>query len=179
MWTVIGIAGIAAALAGPAVNRLGLTHSWISAMAPMAAAGCLFALLAAQPVAATTAAAAFGAAYIALTGILLVWATRLFPDRASFGVGISFLFIAVGQGRKPAQAPALQPTTTPRAVSLSPDLDDARGPYGTYYLKKRNQGRTHSQAVIALARRRIDVPWALLRDNRTWSSTPPTRAQAA
>jgi transposase len=53
------------------------------------------------------------------------------------------------------------------------------GPNRDYYLKKRNQGRTHSQAVIALARRRIDVLWALLRDNRTWSTTPPTRAQAA
>jgi transposase len=53
------------------------------------------------------------------------------------------------------------------------------GPNRDYYLKKRNQGRTHSQAVIALARRRVDVLWALLRDNRSWSTTPPTRAQAA
>ena len=28
-------------------------------------------------------------------------------------------------------------------------------------------------------RRRSDVLWALLRDNRTWSTTTPTRAQAA
>ena len=53
------------------------------------------------------------------------------------------------------------------------------GPNRDYYVKKRDQGRTHSQAVIALARRRIDVLWALLRDNRTWTATPPTRAQAA
>lgn len=53
------------------------------------------------------------------------------------------------------------------------------GPNRNYYLKKREQGRTHSQAVIALARRRIDVLWALLRDNRTWTATPPARAQAA
>lgn len=53
------------------------------------------------------------------------------------------------------------------------------GPNRDYYLKKRDQGRTHSQAVIALARRRIDVLWALLRDNRTWTAAPPTRAQAA
>lgn len=53
------------------------------------------------------------------------------------------------------------------------------GPNRDYYLKKREQGRTHSQAVIALARRRIDVLWALLRDNRTWTATPPARAQAA
>lgn len=52
------------------------------------------------------------------------------------------------------------------------------GPNRDYYLKKRHQGHTHSQAVIALARRRIDVLWAVLRDNRTWTPAPPTRAQA-
>lgn len=53
------------------------------------------------------------------------------------------------------------------------------GPNRDYYLKKRARGRTHSQAVIALARRRTDVLWALLRDNRTWSDAPPAKAQAA
>jgi transposase len=53
------------------------------------------------------------------------------------------------------------------------------GPNRDYYLKKRSQGATHSQAVIALARRRIDVLWALLRENRTWTATPPPPAQAA
>lgn len=112
VWTVIGAAGIAGALAGPAVTRLGLTRSWIGAMTAMGAAGIVFALLASEPVAATTAAAVFGAAYIALTGILLVWATRLFPDRASFGVGISFLLIAVGQAVGAALAGAGVDTLT-------------------------------------------------------------------
>jgi hypothetical protein len=53
------------------------------------------------------------------------------------------------------------------------------GPNRDYYLKKREQGRTHSQAVIALARRRVDVLWALLRENRTWTTSPPAVAQAA
>ena len=53
------------------------------------------------------------------------------------------------------------------------------GPNRDYYLKKRSRGATHSQAVIALARRRIDVLWALLRENRTWTATPPPLAQAA
>jgi hypothetical protein len=42
------------------------------------------------------------------------------------------------------------------------------GPNRDYYLKKRAHGRTHSQAVISLARRRVDVLWSLLRDNRGW-----------
>lgn len=53
------------------------------------------------------------------------------------------------------------------------------GPNRDYYLKKRARGATHTQAVIALARRRIDVLWALLRENRTWTATPPPLSQAA
>ena len=53
------------------------------------------------------------------------------------------------------------------------------GPNRDYYLKKRDHGRTHTQAVIALARRRIDVLWALLRDERIYTAIPPTLAQAA
>lgn len=97
VWTIIGAAGIAGALAGQAVDRLGIARSWMIAMTAMAGASLALGLLAANAVLAVTAAAVFGAAYIALTGILLVWATRLFPARASFGVGISFLLIATGQ----------------------------------------------------------------------------------
>src|SRR5215208_5729610 len=53
------------------------------------------------------------------------------------------------------------------------------GPNRDYYLKKRAQGVTHTHAVIALARRRIDVLWALLRDDRIFSVDPPSRAVAA
>ncbi len=42
-----------------------------------------------------------------------------------------------------------------------------------YYLKKRARGATHSQAVIALARRRVDVLGALLHDERIYTATPP------
>ncbi len=44
------------------------------------------------------------------------------------------------------------------------------GPNRAYYLKKRADGHTHAQAVITLARRRIDVLWALLRDDRTFTN---------
>jgi len=43
------------------------------------------------------------------------------------------------------------------------------GPNRDFYLKKRGEGLKHVQALIALARRRVDVLWALLRDNRTWT----------
>ncbi len=52
------------------------------------------------------------------------------------------------------------------------------GPNRDFYLKKRGEGCKHVQAVIALARRRASVLWALMRDGRMFTSTPPT-AQAA
>ncbi|WSM44864.1 IS110 family transposase (plasmid) [Streptomyces cellulosae] len=52
------------------------------------------------------------------------------------------------------------------------------GPNRDFYLKKRGEGCKHVQAVIALARRRASVLWALLRDNRIFTFAPPT-TQAA
>ncbi|MGW0701219.1 IS110 family transposase [Streptomyces sp. NPDC002867] len=53
------------------------------------------------------------------------------------------------------------------------------GPNRDYYLKKRGEGCKHIQAVIALARRRVNVLWALLRDSRRFTTAPPTAASAA
>jgi transposase len=42
-----------------------------------------------------------------------------------------------------------------------------------YYDRKRAEGKRPIQAVICLARRRTNVLWALIRDNRTWQDEPP------
>jgi transposase len=52
------------------------------------------------------------------------------------------------------------------------------GPNRDFYLKKRGQGLKHVQAVIALARRRVDVLWALLRDNRVFTPVLPVTQSA-
>lgn len=52
------------------------------------------------------------------------------------------------------------------------------GPSRDYYLRKRAEGLHHTQALLALARRRVDVLWAMLRDKRLFTSVPPV-AQAA
>ncbi|GAA1357534.1 IS110 family transposase [Streptomyces beijiangensis] len=43
----------------------------------------------------------------------------------------------------------------------------------SFYDRKRAEGKTHKQAVIALARRRLNVLWALIRDGRTFEITAP------
>ncbi|WP_190094927.1 IS110 family transposase [Streptomyces melanogenes] len=42
-----------------------------------------------------------------------------------------------------------------------------------FYDRKRAEGKRHPQAVMALARRRVNVLWALLRDRRCYQVTPP------
>jgi transposase len=37
-----------------------------------------------------------------------------------------------------------------------------------FYQRKRSEGKSHKQAVLALARRRLNVLWALIRDHRTF-----------
>jgi transposase len=44
-----------------------------------------------------------------------------------------------------------------------------------FYDRKRSEGKRHTQALIALARRRVNVLWAMLRDGTTFES-PPLRA---
>ncbi|WP_274558968.1 IS110 family transposase [Streptomyces spiramyceticus] len=49
-----------------------------------------------------------------------------------------------------------------------------------FYSRKRAEGKSHKQAVLALARRRLNVLWALIRDQRTFQvATPRTAAIAA
>ncbi|MET7881410.1 IS110 family transposase [Micromonospora profundi] len=53
------------------------------------------------------------------------------------------------------------------------------GPSQVFYRRKRAEGKLHTQALIALARRLIDVVWALLRDGREFQPTPPLTTSAA
>lgn len=42
----------------------------------------------------------------------------------------------------------------------------------TYYDRKRTEGKTHIQAMLSLARRRLNVLWAMLRDGTTYTPVP-------
>ncbi|ELP46356.1 hypothetical protein D522_11487, partial [Mycobacterium avium subsp. paratuberculosis S5] len=46
----------------------------------------------------------------------------------------------------------------------------------TYYDRKRTEGKRHTQAVLALARRRLNVLWAMLRDHAVYHPATTTAA---
>ena len=41
-----------------------------------------------------------------------------------------------------------------------------------FYDRKRGEGKKHTQAVLALARRRVNVLWALIREKRPYEPLP-------
>jgi transposase len=53
------------------------------------------------------------------------------------------------------------------------------GPSRTFYDRKRGERLIHTQALLALARRLVDVLWALLRDGRKFTPTAPQTTTAA
>ena len=50
----------------------------------------------------------------------------------------------------------------------------------SYYDRKRAEGKTHIQAMLSRVRRRLNVPWAILRDGTTYTrlsaAEPPPAA---
>lgn len=47
-----------------------------------------------------------------------------------------------------------------------------------FYARKRAEGKRHTQAVLALARRRVNVLWALIRDGRCYQGRLPVTSAA-
>ncbi len=67
-----------------------------------------------------------------------------------------------------------------RAFYTSALISIQRSPASkAFYDRKRAEGKRHSQAVLALARRRVNVLWAMLRDGQLYEERPPLSALAA
>lgn len=67
-----------------------------------------------------------------------------------------------------------------RACYLAADVASRSHPESrAYYSRKRAEGKGHKQAILALARRRINVIWALLRDHSTYQPDLRTTTVAA
>ncbi|WP_313404460.1 MFS transporter [Aeromicrobium sp.] len=96
-WALLGAFGVLGATAGDLARHLGLRASWTITMLAMGAATLLMGLFPGILSIAWLAAAMFGASYIALSGLLLLWGTRVFPDSPAAGVGVAFLALALTQ----------------------------------------------------------------------------------
>lgn len=67
-----------------------------------------------------------------------------------------------------------------RTMYLSAQISTRRSAQShAFYHRKRSEGKTHKQAVLALARRRVNVLWAMLRDNTIYHDSPPATGVVA
>ncbi|ULD38992.1 IS110 family transposase [Rhodococcus qingshengii] len=67
-----------------------------------------------------------------------------------------------------------------RVMYLSAQISISRSAQSdVFYHRKRAEGKTHKQAVLALARRRLNVLWAMLRDHTTYHDSPPSTGVVA
>jgi predicted MFS family arabinose efflux permease len=97
LWSCIGIGGIAGAWAGSFVDRFGIDGVHLSFLALMAVGILCVGSTFTTPELALIGGPIFGAAYVMLTGVYLVWSVRVLSERPATGLMIGFLMIAVGQ----------------------------------------------------------------------------------
>ena len=97
LWSCIGAGGMWGAWAGTLVSPFGLGHVNVVFCSILAATIVAVGSGASIIGLVLVGGALFGAAYVMLTGIYLVWGVRALPDQPATGLKIGFLTIAIGQ----------------------------------------------------------------------------------
>jgi len=97
LWIAIGTAGIAGAGAGHLIARFGIDGVHRAFLTAMAASILLIGVEGTSTSLTLSGGVLFGAAYIMLTGVYLLWGVAALPHRPATGVTIAFLALAIGQ----------------------------------------------------------------------------------
>ncbi|MCR6489587.1 YbfB/YjiJ family MFS transporter [Amycolatopsis sp. OK19-0408] len=96
-WATIGVVGLLGGLAGRGAERRGLRTANLATWTLAAIGIALLALPAPGLPVALVSSALFGITYMALTGLCILWATRVFPTHPARGVTWSFAGLGIGQ----------------------------------------------------------------------------------
>ncbi len=96
-WAALGLCGLLGAAAGDLAHRIGLRAAWALCALMIAGATALLGLFPGELSVAVFGSAAFGAAYIAVTGLILISAAATYHHHPAAGVGLAFLTLALGQ----------------------------------------------------------------------------------
>jgi len=97
LWVTMGALGVLGASAGWLIERAGLVAVHRAALVALALGIVAVGHTQTQAGLALVGGGVFGAAYLMLTGVYLVWGTAALPERPASGVTVAFLALAVGQ----------------------------------------------------------------------------------
>ena len=118
LWCVLGGAGLIGGLSGDLVLRVGLRSAWRCSAFIAAAAVLLLAALPGSPAAVALALAGFGAAFVALSGVLIVWGGCQAPAAAPQAAAVLFIGLTVGQAAGALLLGAVADATSTRTAFL-------------------------------------------------------------
>ena len=99
LWIALGMGGFLGPLTGRLVERHGLAGAWAWSVGAVAVASVALAGAVGVDLAwpAYVAMACFGAGYMCLSGVLILWAREVWPEAAGRGTSVLFVALAVGQ----------------------------------------------------------------------------------
>lgn len=97
LWTCIGASGIAGAWAGTLVARFGIDPVHRTFLGLIAASTIVIGSGVATPALVLFGGAVFGASYVMVSGVYLIWGIHALPDRPATGLMVGFLMMAAGQ----------------------------------------------------------------------------------
>lgn len=96
-WSVLGLCGLLGAAAGDIAHRVGLRAAWRASAALIVLATAVIGVLPGEAALSVLASGAFGAAYIGMSGLILISAAATYHQQPAAGVGLAFLMLALGQ----------------------------------------------------------------------------------
>jgi MFS family permease len=99
LWVALGLGGLLGTLTSSLVDRVGLRGGWCVCAGTLAAAsaGIALAVTTGGAWVAYLALAVFGAGYMGLSGVLILWARNAWPGRAGGATSLLFIALSVGQ----------------------------------------------------------------------------------
>ena len=99
LWIALGLGGFLGPLTGRLVERRGLAGAWAWSVGAVAVASAALAGAVGLDLSwpAYVAMACFGAGYMCLSGVLILWAREVWPEAAGRGTSVLFVALAVGQ----------------------------------------------------------------------------------
>ena len=106
-YVVVGVVGFAGLLTGDAVSRIGLVPTLLAILACLVAACALLGVAPGEVVAAGLSAALYGVGVMAMSSLLALWSSLVFPEQPSTGFSATLLLFGVGCVAGPAALGAL------------------------------------------------------------------------
>lgn len=121
LWIALGLGGFFGAAAGMLVERFGLRGAWCAGAGAvaLASAGVAWSVGPGGAWMAYASLALFGAGYIGLTGVLILWARRVWPRHPGAGTSVLFIAVATGQAAGSAGFGVLQGSVDPAVLAAA------------------------------------------------------------